>query len=62
MIKLILILFILTSYPTCTGSLCPKVKRPESEADDLPPTSAEVKKNVDMYIHSPILLHGIVLN
>jgi hypothetical protein len=27
-----------------------------------PPASAEVKKNVDLYIHSPIRLHGVVLN
>jgi hypothetical protein len=27
-----------------------------------PPISAEVKKNVDLYIHSPVRLHGIVLN
>jgi hypothetical protein len=32
------------------------------EADYFLPTSAEVKKNVDVYTHSPIRLHGIVLN
>jgi hypothetical protein len=38
------------------------VKRPEREADNSPPASAEVKENVDLYIHSPIRLHGVVLN
>jgi hypothetical protein len=32
------------------------------EADHSPPTSAEVKKTVDLYIHSPTRLHGVVLN
>jgi hypothetical protein len=36
--------------------------RPGHEADSSPPTSAEVKKNVDLHIHSPIRLHGVVLN
>jgi hypothetical protein len=38
------------------------VKRQGREADHSPPTSAEVKKNVDLYIHSPIRLHGVMLN
>jgi hypothetical protein len=38
------------------------VKRLEREADHSQSTSAEVKKNVDLYIHSPIRLHGIVHN
>jgi hypothetical protein len=33
--------------------LSPGVKRPRREVDQSPPTSAEVKKNVDLYIHSP---------
>jgi hypothetical protein len=44
------------------GVFSPGVKRPGLEADHSVPTSAEVKKNVDIYIHSPIRLHGIVLN
>jgi hypothetical protein len=32
------------------------------EADHSTPISAEVKKNVDLYIHSPILLHSVVHN
>jgi hypothetical protein len=43
------------------GDLSPGEKRPEREADHSPPISAEVKK-VDLYIHSFIRLHGIVLN
>jgi hypothetical protein len=44
------------------GTLSPGVKRLGCEADHSPPASAEVKKNVDLYIHSPIRLHGVVLN
>jgi hypothetical protein len=52
-----------TSYPMgITGALSPGVKRQGREADHSPPTSAEVKKNVDLYIHSPIRLHSVVLN
>jgi hypothetical protein len=43
------------------GALSPGIKRPGHEADHSPPTSAEVKKNVNLYIHSPIRLHGLVL-
>jgi hypothetical protein len=32
------------------------------ESDHSPPTSAEVKENVDLYIHSTTRRHGIVLN
>jgi hypothetical protein len=38
------------------------VKRPEHEADHSPPYSAEVKECVELYLHSPIRLHGVVLN
>jgi hypothetical protein len=50
------------SYLMGTGALSPGVKRPGLEADHSPPASAEVKENVDLYIHSPIRLHGLVLN
>jgi hypothetical protein len=43
-----------------TGGSFPGVNWPGNEADHSPPTSAEVKKNVDLYIHSPICLHGVV--
>jgi hypothetical protein len=43
------------------GLLSSGVKRPGREADHSPPASAEVKANVDLYIHSPIRLHGTVL-
>jgi hypothetical protein len=42
--------------------LSPGVKRPGCEADHSPPASAEIKKSVDIYIHYPIRLHGVVLN
>jgi hypothetical protein len=44
------------------GALLPRVKRLGHEADHSPPSSAEVKQNVDLYIHCPIRLHGVVLN
>jgi hypothetical protein len=40
-------------------AISPGVKRPGREADHSPSASAEVKKT---YIHSPIRLHGVVLN
>jgi hypothetical protein len=43
------------------GAFTPGVKRPAHEADHSPPTSAEVKKNVDLHIHFHIL-HSVVLN
>jgi hypothetical protein len=43
-------------------ALSPRVKLSGCEAYHLPPTSAEIKKNVDLYIHSSIRLHGVVLN
>jgi hypothetical protein len=51
-----------TSYLMGPGGSFPEVKRPEREINHSPPTSAEVKKSVDLYIHSPIHLHGVVLN
>jgi hypothetical protein len=38
------------------------LKRPEREADHSPPSSAEVKECVDLYLHSPIRPHGVVLS
>jgi hypothetical protein len=37
------------------------VKRPGREADHSPPSSAEVNKCVELYLHSPIRLHGVML-
>jgi hypothetical protein len=39
------------------GLFHPGVKRQGRKADHSRPASAEVKKNVDLYIHSPIRLH-----
>jgi hypothetical protein len=44
------------------GLFPPGVERPGREAEHLRPTSAEVKENMYLYIHSPICLHGVVLN
>jgi hypothetical protein len=38
------------------------VKRPGREVDHSPPTSADVKKTLGPHIHSPVSLHGVVLN
>jgi hypothetical protein len=47
---------------TSTGSIvCVCVWRPEREADHSLPSSAEVKEWVELYLHSPIRLHGVVL-
>jgi hypothetical protein len=43
------------------GALSMGVKRPERETDHSPPSSAEVKECVELYLHSPIRLHGLVL-
>jgi hypothetical protein len=54
----------LTQLPIQWVSWIPSqgVKRPGCESDHSPPTSAKVKKNVHLYIHSPIHLHGVVFN
>jgi hypothetical protein len=44
------------------GALSLGVKRPGREADHLPPSSAEVKECVDLYLHSPIRLHGVMFS
>jgi hypothetical protein len=31
------------------------------EADHSPPSSAEVKERVELYLHSPLRLHSVVL-
>jgi hypothetical protein len=51
-----------TSYKMGTRGSFPGVKRQGREADQSSPTSAEVQENVDLYTHSPIRLHGVVLN
>jgi hypothetical protein len=50
------------SYPVGTGDLSLRVKRPGREADHSPLSSAEVKECVELYLHSPIRLHGVVLS
>jgi len=40
----------------------PRVKRPGREADHSHPSSAEVKECVELYLHSPIRLHGVLLS
>jgi hypothetical protein len=50
------------SYPMGTRGSFPGVKRPVREADLSPPSSAEVKEWVELYLHSPIRLHDVVLS
>jgi hypothetical protein len=38
------------------------IERPGREADGSPPFSAEVKEWSELYLHSQIHLHGVVLN
>jgi hypothetical protein len=44
------------------GALTLEVNRPGSEADHSPTYSAEVKECVELYVHSPICFHGVVLS
>jgi hypothetical protein len=44
------------------GALSLGVKWPGSESDHSPPFSAEIKECVELYLHSPIRLHGVVLS
>jgi hypothetical protein len=50
------------SYPMGPGALAQGVKRPGRGADHSPPATAQIKENVDVYIHSLIRLYGVVLN
>jgi hypothetical protein len=53
-----------TQLPThwVAGTLSLRVKQPAHEADHSSPSSAEVKECVELYLHSPIHLHGAVLS
>jgi hypothetical protein len=44
------------------GALSLGVKRSVREADHSPPSSAEVEECVELYLHSPIRLYGMVLS
>jgi hypothetical protein len=50
------------SYPVGSRGSFRGVKRPGREADHSLPSSAEVKECVELYFHSPIRLHGVVLS
>jgi hypothetical protein len=49
------------SYPMGTRGSFPEGKAAGREADHSPPSSAEVKECVEIYLHSSIRLHGVVL-
>jgi hypothetical protein len=44
------------------GALSLGVKWLGREADHSPPSSAEIKEGVELYLHSPICLRGVVLS
>jgi hypothetical protein len=44
------------------GALSLGVKRPGCAADHSPPSRAEVKECVELYLYSTIRLHGVVLS
>jgi hypothetical protein len=44
------------------GALSLGVKRPGCETDHLPPSRAEVKECVELYLYFPISLRGVVLS
>jgi hypothetical protein len=44
------------------GALSLGVKLLGSEADHTPPSNVEVKECVELYLHSPICFHGMVLS
>jgi hypothetical protein len=48
------------SYPIGSGRSFPYGTTDGREADHLHPIGAEIKKNVDLHIHSAICLHGIM--
>jgi hypothetical protein len=48
------------SYSVCTGGFLPEVKAAGREAHHSPPSSAEIKECLELYLHSPIRLHGVV--
>jgi hypothetical protein len=50
------------SYPTGNGSLSPRVKRQDREADHSLPFSAEDKNALSYTSTHPIRLHSLVLN
>jgi hypothetical protein len=50
------------SYPMGTRALSLGVRRPGREADHSLPSSADVKECADLYLHSPIRLHSVVLS
>jgi hypothetical protein len=70
--ELVIFLFTTTSRTTLRptqlsiqwvpGALSLRVKRSGLEADHSPPSSDEVKECVELYLHSPIRLHGVVLS
>jgi hypothetical protein len=39
-----------------------RVKQPGHEADHSPPSGAKVKECMELYLHSPICLHGMVFS
>jgi hypothetical protein len=49
------------SYPMGKG-VSSGVKRPGREANHSHPSSVEVKECVELYLHSPVCFHGVVIS
>jgi hypothetical protein len=52
----------IASYLMGTSGFFPGVKGPGREANSSPPSSVEVNECMELYLHSPIRLHGVVLS
>jgi len=50
------------SYPMGTRGSFPEGKAAGHETDHSPPSSADVQECVELYLHSPTGLHGVVLS
>jgi hypothetical protein len=50
------------SYSMGIGGSFLEVKRPRREANHSPPSSAKVKGFIELYLHYPKCLHGVVLS
>jgi hypothetical protein len=50
------------SYPMDIRGSFPGVKQPGREADYSPVSSAEARESVELYYHTPLRLHGVVLS
>jgi hypothetical protein len=50
------------SYPVGRGGAFSRIKLPKRQTGNSPPSSAEIKEFMDLYLHSTIRVHGVVLD